>query len=246
MTQKTITVYLTDKGQVTELTCPARYRAAMLDAIQRDPGIEYNTYTTPPRLEMTARALPYWADVCADLCRVDALRDALAERGITIQGRDIRDAIEDREARAIIIGGRAYNPTDYARAALEYLTDIYDRTAGAGNTQEPPARDLFRAAHAGDAAGIAAAIMAGADPNATDEHSNTALMAAARSGKLDAVKQLVDLGADARKYNHYTGNGPIDVAAGRDVLDYLHALKDAAAPDDILIRLSRRLTPAAK
>ncbi len=55
---------------------------------------------------------------------------------------------------------------------------------------------LFMACKNGNAAMIALFLKAGADANSTDEHGTTALMTAAASGSADAVKTLIDHGAD--------------------------------------------------
>jgi len=57
--------------------------------------------------------------------------------------------------------------------------------------QPGPNADLMRAAAEGNASGIEAALLAGADARTIDERSRTALHLAVHSGNLDAVKQLL-------------------------------------------------------
>lgn len=93
--------------------------------------------------------------------------------------------------------------------------------------------DIIAAARAGDVAAIEAALLAGADVDARDERGNTALMCSLMAATCPADRAAVDCllahGADVRKYNTYTGNGPIDVAQGRELRDYLRRLKDEGA-----------------
>ena len=79
---------------------------------------------------------------------------------------------------------------------------------------------LWEAARAGDTARITAALAKGADVNAKSRYDVTALIFAASSGRLDAVKLLVSRGADvnaqdsfyrARAAEMALTNGHVDV-----------------------------------
>src|ERR1051326_3155531 len=63
-------------------------------------------------------------------------------------------------------------------------------------TREGAITPLFMACTNGNAAAIAALLAAGADPKSTKANGTTALMTAAASGSVDAVKLLLDRGAE--------------------------------------------------
>ncbi|MEH1016425.1 ankyrin repeat domain-containing protein [Micromonospora sp. CPCC 206060] len=60
----------------------------------------------------------------------------------------------------------------------------------------PANRDLLGAAIAGDAAGVRAALAAGAELEARDAHRRTALLLAAANDHVEVARVLVDAGAD--------------------------------------------------
>ncbi|MEM6783578.1 MAG: tetratricopeptide repeat protein, partial [Bacteroidota bacterium] len=100
---------------------------------------------------------------------------------------------------------------------------------------------LLDAATAGDTATLLRALEAGASPEAADTSGATALMLATQSGRLNAVRTLVEAGADSQRkgvlwlndeHTSYYGN-VTSVAAGEghtDVLAYL--LDDLGIPVD--------------
>ncbi len=104
------------------------------------------------------------------------------------------------------------------------LSGLVLLTAVAVAAQAPQAavnESLFEASRAGDTAGIAAALANGAEVNAKSKYDVTALIFAASSGRLDAVKLLLSRGADvnaqdtfyrARAAEMAIGNGHVDVA----------------------------------
>ena len=94
---------------------------------------------------------------------------------------------------------------------------------------------LWQAARDGDTAGITAALAKGADVNAKSRYDVTALIFAAGSGRLEAVKLLVSRGADvnaqdtfyrARAAEMAITNGHADVA--------LYLLQNGADADGLL------------
>jgi outer membrane protein assembly factor BamB len=102
--------------------------------------------------------------------------------------------------------------------------------------QGSPANEaLWQAARDGDTAGITAALAKGADVNAKSRYDVTALIFAAGSGRLDAVKLLISRGADvnaqdtfyrARAAEMAITNGYVDVA--------LQLLQNGADGDGLL------------
>jgi outer membrane protein assembly factor BamB len=102
--------------------------------------------------------------------------------------------------------------------------------------QGSPANEaLWQAARDGDTAGITAALAKGADDNAKSRYDVTALIFAAGSGRLDAVKLLISRGADvnaqdtfyrARAAEMAITNGYVDVA--------LQLLQNGADGDGLL------------
>src|SRR2546425_2402537 len=79
---------------------------------------------------------------------------------------------------------------------VEMARDLARAGANARAANRAGATPLFLAAMNGSAAMIETLLKAGADPNAAVlSHGETALMMAARTGKLEAVKVLLDHGA---------------------------------------------------
>src|ERR1044072_9293889 len=75
-------------------------------------------------------------------------------------------------------------------------------------TRAPPRYNvtpLSLAAAAGNDVIIERLLKAGADPNGTSEEGQTALMTASLTGKVDAVKLLLETGADANAREPYKG-----------------------------------------
>lgn len=67
---------------------------------------------------------------------------------------------------------------------------------------------LWHRALAGDLAGIRAELAGGADPSFGDDVDYSPLHAAVQGGRVEAVKLLLDAGADPNKVDNH-GNGPL-------------------------------------
>src|SRR5262245_10767286 len=95
---------------------------------------------------------------------------------------------------------------------------------------------LWEAARAGDAARITAALDQGADVNAKSRYDVTALIFAAGSGRLEAVKLLIARGADVNATDTFYKGTAADMAGGNghnDVVLYL--VQSGANADPILV-----------
>ena len=95
---------------------------------------------------------------------------------------------------------------------------------------------LWEAARAGDTARITAALNQGADVNAKSRYDVTALIFAASSGRLEAVKLLVARGADVNAQDSFYRARAADRALTNghsDVVIYL--LQNGADADDLVI-----------
>lgn len=81
--------------------------------------------------------------------------------------------------------------------------------AAESSSSEQEAR-LLAAADAGDAAGVGAALEAGADPSCADGEGITPLMKAAESGHADIVMKLLEAGApwNAQDADGYCAGAP--------------------------------------
>jgi hypothetical protein len=80
---------------------------------------------------------------------------------------------------------------------------------------------LWEAARAGDTARITAALNQGADVNARSRYDVTALIFAAGSGRLDAVKLLVARGADVNARRTAIARAPTPCRTFARVVIYL-------------------------
>ncbi len=90
---------------------------------------------------------------------------------------------------------------------------------------------LYEAAKTGDAAEVAYWLQAGADPNAQHvEVGSTPLIAAAENGHLDAVKALIQAGADAAVRSDWDKWTALEAAKARGhdaVVTWLERLQGA-------------------
>src|SRR5262245_59599750 len=94
---------------------------------------------------------------------------------------------------------------------------------------------LWEAARAGDAARITAALDQGADVNAKSRYDVTALIFAAGSGRLEAVKLLVARGADVNARDTFYRGEAADIALTNGHTDVaLYLLQNGADADDLL------------
>src|SRR3990167_1051342 len=91
-----------------------------------------------------------------------------------------------------------------------------------------PDERLLYAAENGDLAGVKAAIIAGADVNATNVYGNTALVEATENRHTNVVRLLLDRGADVNAIG-YNGDTALIRAVVRRSLDIVRLLLDRGA-----------------
>jgi outer membrane protein assembly factor BamB len=121
------------------------------------------------------------------------------------------------------------------RLAVALILTAFAMTSAAGQGTQAANELLWEAARAGDVARITAALGKGADVNAKSRYDVTALIFAAGSGRLEAVKLLVARGADVNAQDSFYRARATDMALGnghRDVGIYL--LQNGAIADDAL------------
>lgn len=87
---------------------------------------------------------------------------------------------------------------------------------------------LIRAVQLQDAAGVRAALLDGARPNANDERGEPALLLAAQRGNLEIVQALIEAGANVNVSHRY-GKTPLYAAASKGNIEMLRALIAAGA-----------------
>ncbi|TCB32332.1 ankyrin repeat domain-containing protein [Acinetobacter sp. ANC 4910] len=76
----------------------------------------------------------------------------------------------------------------------------------------------------GDVEQVEELLLAGADPNQTDEEGYSALQAAAENDHLDVVKLLVSKGARIDHRSEYTALELAEMAENKDIIAYLKSL----------------------
>lgn len=76
----------------------------------------------------------------------------------------------------------------------------------------------------GDVEQVEQLLLAGADPNQTDEEGYSALQAAAENDHLDVVKLLVSKGARIDHRSEYTALELAEMAENKDIIAYLKSL----------------------
>jgi ankyrin repeat protein len=91
-------------------------------------------------------------------------------------------------------------------------------------TREGAITPLFMACTNGNAAIVGAMLMAGADANAVNGNGTTALMTAAASGSVDAVKVLLDRGAEVKAKERIHGQTALMFAAALNRYDVVKLL----------------------
>ena len=94
---------------------------------------------------------------------------------------------------------------------------------------------LLAAAATGDAAGIRAAIVAGANVNARDDDGRTGLLLATRARHPEAFQVLIDAEADVDLQDDRLDN-PFPYAGAEGILDFLKLANDAGADPAITNR----------
>jgi ankyrin repeat protein len=94
---------------------------------------------------------------------------------------------------------------------------------------------LLAAAASGDAAGVASAIAAGADPDVRDAAGTPATMLATRGGHVDALRALLDAEADVDAQDATLDN-PMLYAGREGLLDILRVANEAGADPSVMNR----------
>jgi ankyrin repeat protein len=108
------------------------------------------------------------------------------------------------------------------RVVKEHPLELFARRQEEAEKNDPRLIELRDAAAAGDVAKIKRLLKLGLDPSALPPDGDiTALLAAVYAGKSDAVRVLVEAGADVNDGWPYK---PLGVAAGRGALDLVRVL----------------------
>lgn len=104
-----------------------------------------------------------------------------------------------------------------------------------GGASDPP---LVQAVRANDAAGVVKLLGEGADPNAPDRLRNTALIYAARDGRLDIARSLIAGGADI---NWVDGENvtPLILASHKNHIDIVRLLLSKNADREVRDKWAR-------
>ena len=100
-------------------------------------------------------------------------------------------------------------------------------------TREGAITPLFMACTNGNAAIIGAMLKAGADANAVNGNGTSALMTAASSGSVDAVKLLLDRGADVKTKEHVHGQTALMFAAALNRYEVVKLLMARGAEPNV-------------
>lgn len=122
------------------------------------------------------------------------------------------------------------------QAVLSKLLRVHEECGITVNLSEPPdnVEPFLLAASSGSVAGLQALCKHGANVNAADQQNNTPLMAAVRSGSLEAVKYLAeDCGADTHAAMTWTAETALHIAVTeepRHAQQILRVLLAAGAP----------------
>ena len=108
-------------------------------------------------------------------------------------------------------------------------------TIAVGQGNQAANEMLWEAARAGDTGRITAALAQGADVNAKSRYDVTALIFAAGSGRLDAVKLLISRGANVNAQDSFYKATAVDMAATNDhAAVVLYLVQNGAAADSVL------------
>jgi outer membrane protein assembly factor BamB len=121
------------------------------------------------------------------------------------------------------------------RLAVGLILSAFAMTSTAGQGTQAADELLWEAARAGDVARITAALGKGADVNARSRYDVTALIFAAGSGRLEAVKLLVARGADVNAQDSFYRARATDMALGNGHQEVgIYLLQNGAIADDAL------------
>src|SRR6187549_3120112 len=105
----------------------------------------------------------------------------------------------------------------------------------AGQGPQAANESLWEASRAGDTTRITAALAKGADVNAKSRYDVTALIFAAGSGRLDAVKLLISRGADVNAQDTFYRARAAEMAITNGYADVaLYMLQNGADGDGLL------------
>ena len=121
------------------------------------------------------------------------------------------------------------------RLAVALLLTAFALAPAAGQGTQAANELLWEAARAGDVARITAALGKGADVNAKSRYDVTALIFAAGSGRLEAVKLLVARGADVNAQDSFYRARATDMALGNGHQEVgIYLLQNGAIADEAL------------
>jgi len=119
--------------------------------------------------------------------------------------------------------------------ALILLVALSVTSAARGQGSPAANESLWEAARAGDTARITAALDQGADVNAKARYDVTALLFAAGSGRLEAVKLLIARGADVNAQDSFYHATAVDMAGTNDHIDVVtYLIQNGANADSVL------------
>ena len=149
-----------------------------------------------------------------------------------------REGAKDLVERLLAAGADPRTHDDQEKSAVDYAASaghlkIVERIESAGgssaiSTAERQTAALLRSLKDEEPAAALAALEAGADPHAKDQHQVSALTLASEKGAEDVVKELLERGADP---NHVSENGlsPLRVSAIRNHVRIVRYLLAAGA-----------------
>ncbi len=135
---------------------------------------------------------------------------------------------------ADVSAAQGYGMTALHWAAMRGDVELADMLLGAGANLKAATRidgtmPLLLAAENGHTAVIGSLLAAGADAKAADRNGTTALMLAAAAGKADALRLLVQHGADVNARERVMDRTALMFAAGKDRVAAIEVLAQAGA-----------------
>src|SRR5499427_31393 len=147
-----------------------------------------------PLAGMISAAAPAGGDAVVEAA-MNGNRDQV--RALLKDGADVNTAQAD--GMTALHWAAQKGDVDLAKLLLYASANVRATTRVGGYTP------LLIASHNGDAPMIEALLAGGADANSTTTNGTTALMLAASAGKVDAVKLLLDKGADVNARENVKG-----------------------------------------